>query len=67
MLTKMKTALDGGGRVTILVRHAERPALEPGDRTFGASLPLTANGWRDDICHDDFANMRNVRAAAIDS
>ena len=47
MLTKMKTALDGGGRVTILVRHAERPALEPGDRTFGASLPLTANGWRD--------------------
>lgn len=47
MLPKMKTALDGGGRVTILVRHAERPALEPGDRTFGASLPLTANGWRD--------------------
>ena len=47
LMPEMKAALDGGGRVTILVRHAERPALEPGDRTFGASLPLTANGWRD--------------------
>ena len=42
----MKDALDGGGSVTILVRHAERPPLDPNDKTFGASLSLTANGWR---------------------
>jgi broad specificity phosphatase PhoE len=47
LMPKMKTALDGGGRVTILVRHAERPPLAPGDRTFGASLPLTEKGWSD--------------------
>lgn len=46
-LTEMKAALDGGGRVTILVRHAERPPLAPGDKTFGASLPLTEKGWLD--------------------
>jgi len=44
-LVQMKDALDGGGRVTILIRHAERPPLDPGDRTFGANLSLTANGW----------------------
>lgn len=47
LMSKMKTALEGGGRVTILVRHAERPPIAPGDRTFGASLPLTARGWSD--------------------
>ncbi len=45
-LVQMKDALDGGGRVTILIRHAERPPLDPGDKTFGASLSLTENGWR---------------------
>ena len=45
-LVQMKDALDSGGRVTILVRHAERPPLDPGDKTFGASLSLTENGWR---------------------
>jgi len=34
-----------GCRVAILVRHAERPPLNPFDRTFGASLPLTERGW----------------------
>ena len=47
LMPEMKAALDGGGMVTILVRHAERPAIEPDDRTFGASLPLTDKGWRD--------------------
>ena len=47
LMPEMKAALDGGGRVTILVRHAERPPLAPGDRTFGASLPLTEKGWSD--------------------
>ena len=45
-LVEMKEALDSGGHVTILVRHAERPPLDPGDKTFGASLSLTENGWR---------------------
>ncbi len=42
----VKAALDEGGKVTILVRHAERPPLEEGDATFGASLALTERGWR---------------------
>lgn len=37
-------ALRAGGRVTLLVRHAERPPLEPGDTTFGAALPITSRG-----------------------
>ena len=45
-LTEMKDTLDNGGRVTFLIRHAERPPLDPGDKTFGASLSLTENGWR---------------------
>ena len=45
-LVEMKDTLDNGGRVTLLIRHAERPPLDPGDRTFGASLSLTENGWR---------------------
>ena len=45
-LVEMKDTLDNGGRVTLLIRHAERPPLDPGDRTFGASLSPTVNGWR---------------------
>ena len=45
-LVEMKEALDDGGRVTLLIRHAERPPLDPNDKTFGASLPLTESGWR---------------------
>ena len=44
-LVEMNETLDNGGRVTLLIRHAERPALDPADRTFGASLPLTERGW----------------------
>ena len=46
MLSDVKEALDNGGRVTILIRHAERPPLEEGDTTFGANLALTERGWR---------------------
>jgi broad specificity phosphatase PhoE len=49
-LVEMKDTLDNGGRVTLLIRHAERPPLDPGDRTFGASLSLTGNGWRQARC-----------------
>ena len=42
----VKTAIDKGYKVTILIRHAERPPLEKGDTTFGANLALTERGWR---------------------
>ena len=45
-LVEMKETLDNGGRVTLLIRHAERPPLDPNDKAFGASLSLTENGWR---------------------
>ena len=45
-LCDVKSALDEGCKVTILIRHAERPPIEEGDATFGASLALTERGWR---------------------
>ena len=45
-LCDVKAALNRGCKVTILIRHAERPPLEEGDATFGASLALTERGWR---------------------
>lgn len=45
-LCDIKDALEDGCNVTMLIRHAERPPLEPGDMTFGASLALTERGWR---------------------
>ena len=45
-LFDIKEALEKGGQVTILIRHAERPPLDPSDPTFGASLSLTERGWR---------------------
>jgi hypothetical protein len=38
--------LDAGGRVTLLIRHAERLPLDSDNPTFGASLSLTRIGWR---------------------
>ena len=34
-------------RVILLVRHAERPPLDPSDTTFGARLPITEKGMTD--------------------
>lgn len=45
-MVEMKDALANAGRVTLLIRHSERPPLDPNDMTFGASLSLTENGWR---------------------
>lgn len=45
-LCDIRAALDDGCNVTMLIRHAARPPLEPGDMTFGASLALTEPGWR---------------------
>ena len=43
-LFDIENALLSGAHVTLLVRHAERPPLEPGDTTFGATLPITERG-----------------------
>ena len=49
-----ETALDGvgrelvrGSRVLLMVRHAERPHIDPEDPTFGEGLPITEAGERD--------------------
>lgn len=34
-----------GKRITLLMRHAERPPLDPSDTTFGETLPITERGW----------------------
>jgi broad specificity phosphatase PhoE len=36
-----------GKRVTLLMRHAERPPLDPSDTTFGETLPITERGRLD--------------------
>lgn len=43
-LRHIASALEEGCQVTILMRHAERPPLEPGDTTFGEQLPITMRG-----------------------
>lgn len=46
-LNHIRYALEMGSRVVMLIRHAERPPLDPSDTSFGATLPLT-DGGRDD-------------------
>ena len=38
------TAREAPGRCILLARHGERPAIDPGDPTFGRNLPLTEAG-----------------------
>ena len=33
-----------GGRCAVLVRHGERPPIDPADPTFGENLPITESG-----------------------
>jgi len=40
----VRRELSVGNRVLLLVRHAERQRIDKWDPTFGAALPLTANG-----------------------
>ena len=46
----VRAELEKGNRVLLLVRHAERPHIDHEDPTFGAALPITANGER--MCED---------------
>lgn len=43
-LDDVKNLLEGGRRVLLMTRHAERPHIDPDDPTFGADLPLTEHG-----------------------
>ena len=40
----IRRALHDGKRVTVLMRHAERPPLDPSDTSFGEALPVTEYG-----------------------
>ncbi len=41
---QVKQFLAQGCKVSLLIRHSERPAITPGDTTFGHSLALTLRG-----------------------
>lgn len=41
---RIKQFLAEGCKVSLLIRHSERPAITPGDTTFGHSLALTPRG-----------------------
>ena len=45
-IDELKTEMANGARVILLVRHAERPQIDPDDPTFGDVLPLTEEGVR---------------------
>ena len=41
---RIKQFLAEGSKVSLLIRHSERPAITPGDTTFGHTLALTPRG-----------------------
>ncbi len=43
-LNELRYGLENGCEVTLLMRHAERPPLDPSDTSFGETLPLTGHG-----------------------
>ena len=45
-LEELKEELRRGTRVVLMVRHAERPKMDPNDATFGDALALTYDGVR---------------------
>ena len=45
-LEEFSERLRGGARAILLLRHAERPKMDPDDPTFGDALKLTAEGSR---------------------
>jgi len=45
-LDDIAAELRAGNRVILLVRHAERPRMDPDDPTFGDALPITDEGVR---------------------
>ena len=45
-LDELKEELRRGTRVVLMIRHAERPKMDPNDPTFGDALALTYDGRR---------------------
>ena len=45
-LEELKDEMRRGTRVVLMVRHAERPKMDPDDPTFGDALALTYDGMR---------------------
>ena len=45
-IEELKDELRKGARVALMVRHAERPKMDPNDPTFGDALALTYDGVR---------------------
>ncbi len=45
-LAELQQTLQRGARVALLVRHAERPKIDPDDPTFGDAVALTYEGCR---------------------
>ena len=43
-ISMLEEMMKDGGRAVLLLRHAERPPLDPGDTTFGIDLPITGHG-----------------------
>ena len=43
-ISMLEETIKDGGRAVLLLRHAERPPLDPGDTTFGIDLPITGHG-----------------------
>ena len=43
-LEDVRALLREGNRVLLMTRHAERPHIDHEDQSFGATLPITANG-----------------------
>ena len=43
-LADVRALLRAGNRVLLMTRHAERPHIDHEDPSFGATLPITANG-----------------------
>ena len=43
-ISMLKEMIKSGGRAVLLLRHAERPPLDPSDTTFGIDLSITGDG-----------------------
>lgn len=67
----IEEAVKNGGNAVFLLRHAERPPLDPSDTTFGVNLPITERGrdaaWRYGVKLSRIADPRAVRTYASET
>lgn len=66
---RIRAALGAGSRVLLLVRHGERAKIDHDDPTFGAAIPLTAEGRRTAVAFGrelaDYASDVQFRASPL--